>query len=81
MIHNSISQGHWMNQSNNGYNTGNNYNMNRNNNAFQNNGGNGNQNMLANKRPRGGYRGGNYSDNFQGKSDATQHGRKGNPNK
>ncbi|EHS62690.1 hypothetical protein PGTUg99_014793 [Puccinia graminis f. sp. tritici] len=47
----------------------------------QNNGGNGNQNIGNNKRPRGGYRGGNYSDNFQGRNDGNQQGKKGNTNK
>ncbi|EHS63123.1 uncharacterized protein PGTG_20710 [Puccinia graminis f. sp. tritici CRL 75-36-700-3] len=85
MINNPISGGQWVNQSNNPYGSNNNHNMNRNNNAFhfQNNNNSNNNNPNNNKRPRGGYRGGNYSNNFQGRNEAHANtlGKKGHPNK
>ncbi|EFP92691.1 hypothetical protein PGT21_034726 [Puccinia graminis f. sp. tritici] len=88
MIHNPMAQGsNWPNHG-----QGNHLNNNQNshpkynnfNNSYNGMGsGNSNQNFHnGNKRPRGGYKGHSYSDNFTGKSDGGQSsGRKGNQNK
>ncbi|KAA1103450.1 hypothetical protein PGT21_018392 [Puccinia graminis f. sp. tritici] len=82
MIHNPIPNGQYGNQPGNAYGNNNNFNGNRNSNAYQNNSNVGNFNNLNNnKRPRGGYKGGNYLDNFQGKNDVSAPGKKGYSNK
>ncbi|KAA1097283.1 hypothetical protein PGT21_001804 [Puccinia graminis f. sp. tritici] len=87
MIGNPMSQTQWMNHPGSGYINGQQQ-MNRGYNNSYNQGGGGSYNQgggggyqgsqNGNKRPRGGYRGGNHSDNFQGRADA---GKKGSSNK
>jgi hypothetical protein len=85
MIPNPMAYNHnWQNHAQNNYSNGNQTQQPRFNNF--NNGYNGavgsNQSFQSgNKRPRGGYKGSNYSDNFAGKSDGQSNGRKGGQNK
>ncbi|KAA1079443.1 hypothetical protein PGT21_011704 [Puccinia graminis f. sp. tritici] len=89
MIQNPLAQSHgWMYSSNGMQTNGMHNNTNQNSrqssfNSYQSGPNGGNQNFnQGNKRPRGGYKGSNYSDNFVGRSDGGQSsGRKNNQNK